>query len=167
MNYNNSNQQNEKISTNCRYVNYVWNGENKKLFGGSFLMAPKSDDYLIINLMAEYDLDCDFYLPIKDYEVPENIDDMIKIFEEIKKTNKHVFVGCLGGMGRTGLFMSCFLKYLGYQNSFEIVRSQYNPNAVENEKQKKFIDDFFLKNENETLDPQDNIKNNFKGKYNA
>lgn len=121
------------------FIEYKWNGKTKRLYGGSFFQAPESADYLKINLMAEYPLPCDYYLPIQDYSYPTDIVKMVNIFEAIKNSDKDAYVGCFGGVGRTGLFMSCFLKYLGYEKPLLHVRQQYNPKAVETQGQMDFL----------------------------
>lgn len=124
------------------FIEYDFNGKSKKMFGGPFVKAPTSDEFLTINLMAEMPLPSDIYLPIKDYSCPTDLNRMFEIFEQIKKSEKDVYVGCFGGIGRTGLFMSCFLKYLGYNNPIDIVREDYHPHAVETEEQRSFVNNF-------------------------
>lgn len=121
------------------YVDFEVNGVARRMYGGSFFHAPEDDKFLTINLMEEYPLPCDFYLPIKDYSCPTDIQAMFDIFEEIEKSNKDVYVGCFGGVGRTGLFMSCFLKHLGQINPILRVREDYNSHAVETSEQREFV----------------------------
>ena len=113
-----------------------------KMFGGSFFMAPSSEDYLTINLMAENPLPCNVYVPIRDFSVPSSPKQLLGVFEYIHDSKNPVYVGCFGGKGRTGLFMACYLKYLGYDNPIEMVRSQYNPHAVETGEQEEFVRQF-------------------------
>ena len=118
---------------------YLEFGNGRRMYGGSFFNAPGSLDILTVDLMAERPLPCDIYLPIQDYSYPSNPFGMIQAFEEILASDKDVYVGCWGGIGRTGLFMSCFLKYLGDETPLETVRAKYNSHAVETEGQADFL----------------------------
>ena len=133
-------------------ITYEWNGKTKTLFGGSFFEAPSSG-YFTVNLMKEIPLPCDAYVPIKDFSVPENTKEMVDAFDKILAAEGDAFVGCFGGKGRTGLFMACFLKYLGYFDVVHQVRQEYNEHAVENMEQMMFVWDF---NETKAIpQPQD------------
>ena len=116
--------------------------DGRKLYGGSFFDAPEGNRFLTINLMAEHPLPCDIYIPVKDYDVPSNPQDLVDAFDQILADHRNVYVGCHGGVGRTGLFMSCFLKYLGEPNPLAVVRSRYNEHAVETQGQVNFLADF-------------------------
>jgi protein-tyrosine phosphatase len=116
---------------------------HRRLFGGSFFDAPEPGHFLTINLMAESpQLVSDIYLPIVDYSIPEDPFAMIQAFEAIRQSDKDAYVGCWGGKGRTGLFMSCFLKYLGQEDALKTVRRDYNEHAVETPEQMAFLDNF-------------------------
>lgn len=115
---------------------------DRRMYGGSFFKAPQSLQLLTINLMAEHPLPCDIHVPIVDYSVPENPLDLVHAFDRILEDNRDVYVGCFGGIGRTGLFMSCFLKYLGHPNPLAHVREHYNPHAVETPDQERFLENF-------------------------
>lgn len=121
-------------------IKYDFNGKTKTLFGGSFFEAP-DQGYVTVNLMQEYPLQCDAYVPIKDFSIPngEQTKQMVEAFEEILSSDKDAFVGCFGGRGRTGLFMACFLKYLGYNDVISQVRSEYHPHAVETGEQMEYV----------------------------
>ena len=123
---------------------YIDIGNGRKMFGGSFFDAPPPwEDFLTINLMAESpQLPSDLYLPIQDYSVPSDPELMTEIFEKIKASPEDVYVGCWGGIGRTGLFMSCYLKYTGVEDPLKVVRKDYNEHAVETPGQMDFLADF-------------------------
>jgi len=122
---------------------YLMFQEDRLMFGGPFFDAPTSPDFLTINLMAEHpDLPSEIYIPIKDYSIPSSPFPFIEAFDKIRDDPRDVYVGCFGGKGRTGLFMACFLKYLGDENALHTVRSQYNPHAVETPEQEEFLSNF-------------------------
>lgn len=128
------------LDSNARFISF--DDGRRRIFGGSFFDAPDSPYVLKINLMAEAPLPCDIYIPIADYSVPSKPDAFIQAFETIRHSDEDVYVGCYGGMGRTGLFMSCFLKYIGEPNPLETVRRDYNPHAVETQSQVEFLESF-------------------------
>jgi len=127
-----------------KYVEFSFKGVTRRMYGGSFFMAPDKSDYLTVNLMQEKpELDSSIYFPIRDFSIPQGREDLRKVFEEILVSDQDVYVGCYGGKGRTGLFMAAFLKYLGDQNPIDTVRSQYSSHAVETQEQANYVMDFF------------------------
>lgn len=129
------------------YLEYTHEGVCKRLYGGSFFNSPLSDDFITINLMKEAPLKCDWYLPIRDFSVPtlDQVEEMEDIFEDLLSSNKPGYVGCYGGIGRTGLFMSCLLRYMGHPDPIAEVRAQYHPHAVETSHQREFVEQFPIK----------------------
>ena len=81
---------------------------------------------------------------IRDFSVPDDIDGFNLALERtiwaLMKKNP-VFVGCAGGMGRTGLFLSCLRKTLTPTESDPVawVRKNYWPHAVETQEQERFV----------------------------
>lgn len=129
------------------FVTFEHDGKMRRMYGGSFFHAPEQEDYFTVNLMKEYPLPSTRYVPIPDFSQPSNADQFIQVFEEILNQPKDVYVGCFGGKGRTGLFMACFLKYLGEEYPLERVRHEYNPHAVETEGQWMFLEGFSTREE--------------------
>lgn len=124
-----------------RFIAYQYQGKTKKLYGGSFFLAPHDGSLLEIDLMAEMHLPCDWWLPILDHQCPrpEQIPAMEQIFAAIKKDPRDSYVGCFGGIGRTGLFLACFLKSMGEEAPIIRVRSQYDRRAMETSEQVQFV----------------------------
>lgn len=116
--------------------------DGKKIFGGSFFQAPTSSEITTINLMKEYPLSSDIYIPVLDFSTPENPWGFVEAFNQILASDKDVYVGCFGGRGRTGLFMSCLLRYMGHPDPIREVRRQYNEGAVETQEQVDFVYNF-------------------------
>lgn len=127
-----------------QFVEFSFKGVTRRMYGGSFFMAPDKNDYLTINLMQEKpELDSSIYFPIRDYSIPQGREALRKVFEEILASDQDVYVGCFGGKGRTGLFMAAFLKYLGNPNPIPTVREQYNSHAVETQEQANYVMNFY------------------------
>ena len=55
---------------------------------------------------------------------------------------KRVWVGCMGGYGRTGLFLAVLAKACGVPNPVEFVRENYHESAVETTRQRIYVRDF-------------------------
>lgn len=83
------------------------------------------------------------HLPIVDFSVPElprgYVQAVINEAIVAAVAGKHVYAGCLGGWGRTGLFLSVLLKSLGRPNPVEDVRAEYTPKAVETRAQYEYV----------------------------
>ncbi|WP_113152747.1 hypothetical protein [Nitratireductor sp. OM-1] len=87
----------------------------------------------------------DVNLAISDFSVPR---DAIRTGKAIRDTmqaaldGKRVYIGCMGGWGRTGLFMALIAKAAGIKNPVEFVRETYTPKAVETREQQLYVDTF-------------------------
>jgi len=87
----------------------------------------------------------DVWLQIKDFCVPS---DDLQVFYALKRTleaaltGKNVYVGCMGGWGRTGLFLALIAKACGIENPIIYVRKNYARCAVENAAQEKYVKEF-------------------------
>ena len=73
--------------------------------------------------LAKYDNflnKADYYnYPIIDVSVPANkqlTTDILNRIDESLIQDKKVYLHCLGGVGRTGVIVGCYLKRLGYRN---------------------------------------------------
>ena len=88
---------------------------------------------------------CAVHLPIEDFNVP---DDPAAVTLALQQTlrlmiaGETVYVGCAGGWGRTGLFLSLLAKVAGEPDPVGYVRRHYTPRAVETARQQQFIDRF-------------------------
>jgi hypothetical protein len=127
-----------------RSVSFVQEGKTRYLYGGSFFAAPVRADVFAINLMAEHELPCDLWVPVADFSVPDSPELFKAAFDRILTRTDHTFAGCMGGIGRTGLFVGCFLRYLGHPDPLPLLRATLHPHAVETVDQKAFLDAFPL-----------------------
>ncbi len=83
----------------------------------------------------------DIPIPTKDYDTPE-----VKLLDYGLAQavwaiirGKPVYVGCMAGKGRTGLFLSILAKAFGVPSPVAYVRAQYYPHAVETPQQYDFV----------------------------
>jgi hypothetical protein len=89
----------------------------------------------------------DFIVPIHDFSVPSKQDREVveHVLEQTIRAaleGKRVYVGCMGGWGRTGLFLALIAKVCGVENPLSYVRSNYTERAVETSKQIDYLFDF-------------------------
>lgn len=89
----------------------------------------------------------DVYFRIQDMGVPDNLGDFKKLIKwtaEQMREGKSVFVGCIGGHGRTGLFLSALVNHMtGEKDATTLVREQYCERAVESTKQVDWLHKHF------------------------
>ena len=123
-----------------------------KVHGGPFDKRPKGLSQFNVCVRAER-VPPDAihaHLPIVDFEVPgpeqrQLVEDTL--FKALKAAidGKHVYVGCMGGVGRTGLFMALLAKAANISNPVSFVRATYDSHAVETKDQRKYVETFDVK----------------------
>jgi len=112
---------------------------------GPYRDAPEGGDWFRICLAPELD---DFHqvpgarINIVDFGVPKDE----KLFRAVVRyatlkvlRGERVYVGCLGGIGRTGTFLASMAKLCGQDHPIAYVRREYDHRAVETKKQEDFI----------------------------
>lgn len=88
------------------------------------------------------------YFPIVDMKAPlqrdmENFERVLEIIHHDLLCGKSVHVQCIGGHGRTGLVLACYVgKYREIKNPVKWVRENYCEEAVESWEQVKFVSTF-------------------------
>ena len=130
------------------------------IFGGPFKkFIPGTRRLIGIKMAEEIDHPHDFAVDTEDFSVPA-MDDMqqgliaaIDAFAD----GKDVYVGCMGGIGRTGLFMGCMAQVMEDLSEHEIdrlrnvgdpvlwVREHYIPHAIETQQQQDYVRSFDTK----------------------
>jgi protein-tyrosine phosphatase len=97
-------------------------------------------------MAAEISAPCDISIPTKDFSVPHPVtmrDGLVQAIQAMVD-GQMFYVGCMGGIGRTGLFLSLMARALGEENPVEWVRANYDKRAVETEEQQRYVMDFDL-----------------------
>jgi hypothetical protein len=115
---------------------YGWKG---RLHGGPFRNKP--DHMFGIKMASEVALDAHVDVPCDDFQVPPIAEFVAALRTGVVAliSGEEVYVGCLGGIGRTGLYFAAMAKLFGYKNPIGYVRWQYKSNAVETKAQQDFI----------------------------
>jgi protein-tyrosine phosphatase len=110
--------------------------------GGPYRQRP---EYCIgVKLAKEVKADFDYKIDIEDFRTPKVADvdaAMLKVVPHILN-GERVYIGCMGGRGRTGLFMACLAKAFGVEYATLYVREHYYRHAVETDAQHQFVENY-------------------------
>lgn len=124
-------------SRECPIYPFGWWSPN--LYGGPYI---KKLPYMVgVKMAAEINMPASIDIPTRDFSTP----DPVSVYQGIRKLlpilarGESVYVGCMGGIGRTGLFLACVAKILGVRDPVGYVRRYYHPSAVETEAQRAFV----------------------------
>lgn len=89
------------------------NGNKVTVMGGPYLDKPEG--IRGVKLAQEIDAPADIILNVPDFGVPTLASLNTPIYEalEVLEQDGVIYVGCMGGIGRTGMFMALLVKTLG------------------------------------------------------
>jgi protein-tyrosine phosphatase len=133
-------------------ISFIYQRKFISMYAGSFwfnkdiVEQNPNTSFYSVNLMKEHPLPCTYHLPIMDFSVPDDKaklnEAIINIIQEMIEKKNTVYMGCFGGVGRTGLVLACIAKSLGIENPISYVRENYSPRSVETDEQSQFVLDF-------------------------
>lgn len=112
------------------------------VFGGPYRNRPHN--FFGVKMAVEIKADCDVNIPTHDFSVPpiqHMRDGLVSVLVPLVM-NEPIYVGCMGGIGRTGLFLAVLAKALGVNRPVNYVREHYLPHAVETEEQRTYVSMF-------------------------
>lgn len=114
-------------------------GKYFTVFGGPYKERPAN--MRGVKMAAEIKLAFDVSIPTEDYSVPDKGALMVGLEEAVDLilSGQPVYVGCMGGMGRTGLFLAVLAKAFRVKSPVPYVRRKYYSHAVETDKQYSFV----------------------------
>ncbi len=94
-----------------------------------------------VKMAQEISLPCDINIPTKDFGVPSQRAMDYGLTDTVNSILKGdpVYVGCMAGRGRTGLFLAVLAKAFGIEKPVEYVREHYYKHAVETHDQYKYV----------------------------
>lgn len=127
----------------------TWTGERPfKLQAGTIYSCP-GDEIKCISLAKEiYGTHYWDHLPIEDFSVPddpEQVKALIKRMALAMAKGEKLYVGCAGGVGRTGMFLGLLYKALAPAdiqeaiNPVSWVRQHFKSYAIETMEQKDYV----------------------------
>jgi len=99
----------KRLSGSIIFNNGIVDG---RIYGGSYLDRPRQLPG--VKMAVEIPLTCDVSIPTKDFSVPP-----AKVMERgmihayvLLQKHGMIYVGCMGGVGRTGLFMALMVRWM-------------------------------------------------------
>lgn len=122
-----------------------------RLFGGPFHeFTPRRRIFSVC--MKVEPAACDIQCPTEDFSVPtvSDMNSALKASITALSNGNDIFVGCAGGLGRTGIFMSCMVRVMQecgetlgpYKDAISYVRGHYDARAVETAAQEDWVNKF-------------------------
>lgn len=129
-----------------KYMGLSAGKKDYKIYGASFYNAPIGKQWHTVKMAAEIDAPCTVSIPTPDFDTPPeavmNYGLKRTIIAMVK--NKKIFVGCMAGRGRTGLFMACLARVVleserQKDNPVKFVRDNYYSHAVETKEQEDYV----------------------------
>ncbi len=114
------------------------------LMGGPYKNKPLY--FKGVKMAVEIFEPCAIDIPTRDFNVPDEkvlLRGVVEGFVRMLR-GQHLYVGCMGGIGRTGLYMAAMAKVMfvaGFidEPPIEYVRKYYIPHAVETTQQIQYI----------------------------
>jgi len=118
-------------------------GKYYEVYGGPYRNRPQH--MVGVNMAKELaHLESAVGIPTRDFDVPmltdlhNGLEDAIEHLMD----DSPVYVGCMGGIGRTGLFLAILVKAFGVKDPVAYVRKNYLPHAVETRQQQEYVTKF-------------------------
>lgn len=121
------------------------------IYAGRFSTAPRTGTKNICLKAEAYQVELentDYFFPIVDYKTPKvrpTVFALAWIIWQGVARKKKVYVGCMGGVGRTGMVLALLARVVYRMdggNAIARVRRYYNPHAVETKEQGAFVRTF-------------------------
>lgn len=134
------------------------------VYGGPYYDRPAT--HFGVKMAVEISTPCDVNIPTRDYSVPSMpiLSDGLTetLLHMVHNPGKPVYVGCMGGIGRTGLFLAVMAKAFGAKEPVAYVREHYLSHAVETAHQQKFVKAFEVTSQQRWLVFRLRLRNFFK-----
>lgn len=114
------------------------------VFGGPIMKAPSN--MVSVKMAKEVNYPADINIPTQDFCTPDLTmlnSGLVLAVDSIVRGDP-VYVGCFGGIGRTGLFLAILAKAFGVEDPVAYVRKHYLANAVETKDQRNFVSDYHV-----------------------
>jgi hypothetical protein len=94
-------------------IEVEYKGNRVMVQGGPFREVPEG--IRSVKLAREINIPCDVALDIEDFSVPTVYNTMIALREAmtILEEDGVIYVGCMGGIGRTGMFIALLMRIIG------------------------------------------------------
>lgn len=121
------------------------------ILGGPYMQKPSKMHgvKMAVEISPFYDGSKEIDIPTRDFSVPKANHLLAGLIEAVEMITRGelLYVGCMGGRGRTGLFLAVLAKAFGINDPVGYVRKNYYEHAVETEGQKAFVSGFQIPKE--------------------
>lgn len=115
-----------------------------RIGAGSYLLRPVGT--VCIKLAREIDALADAHVDMRDMSAPDydsladwQMRGALLLALYSLSRGRLVYAGCMGGYGRTGVFLACLVKCLGVDDPVAYVRAHYHERAVETDEQEDYV----------------------------
>ena len=122
--------------------NFKFGRVQREVIGGPYRSRPA--DYFGVKMAIEIKAPCDVDIPTHDFHVPSyaDLDKGVRASLMPIARNQKVYAGCMGGIGRTGLFMGALAKTLNLPEPVKYVRANFKSHAIETKQQQDFVNSY-------------------------
>lgn len=133
----------EQAANGVIYLPLSW-GQRLAVYGGPYRRKPEG--VLGVKMAKEIALPCAVSIPSADFGVPTDEDLEQGLYDVLKHLSDGdlLYVGCMGGIGRTGTFLALLLKAWGTTEPVKTLRATYLTHAVETIQQEKLVEQFVI-----------------------
>lgn len=117
-------------------------GKSYTVIGGP--STNRLPDAIFVKMAAELPFPCEIDIPTEDFQTPDKhlLDAGLIAATRAIIQGRPLYVGCMAGRGRTGLFLAVLAKAFDIENPVEYVRENYYSHAVETSSQYKFVSEY-------------------------
>lgn len=118
-------------------------GDDITLTGGPYLARPRGT--VGVKMAKEIRAPADINIATEDFKTPPRNQmywGMVMALGEHFTRGKPLYVGCMAGKGRTGLFLATLAHLSGEEDPVGYVRRHYYAHAVETREQERFVTSF-------------------------
>lgn len=132
----------QKFSSAVQPFMFQFGAVKREALGGPYREKPQ--EYLGVKMAVEINAPCDIDIPTRDFDVPryDDLDRGVRKSLIPIAQGKKVYFGCMGGLGRSGLYAAALAKALGITDPVKYVRANFKPHAVETEQQVRFVNEY-------------------------
>lgn len=140
-------------------IEFTFGSLSMPVTAGPFRASVTYPHHFKVKLAKEIKMDCNVSVPIEDFSTPDPDQMLVGLSHALDaaRRGQPVYAGCMGGIGRTGLFLALLAKlefayaverfgampYARYEvGAVAHVRARYLRHAVETKAQQEFVDAF-------------------------
>jgi len=107
--------------------------------GGPYRLKPPG--YIGVKMAKEIQAPAEIDIPTRDFDTPPAAEMDHGLRQAVNRIllGQPLYVGCMGGIGRTGLFLAILAKAFGEPDPVAYVRKNYMGHAVETLEQKAYV----------------------------